>query len=215
MNLGQRFGENNLNLPPPVRKAEVNMNLDDRSRAGDPPAAAPSCGSAPRMPWLSESIRLNAPAGVRALYIPKGDAFIGGTLCVQELNLLGSAGGAMPFIIDWQDYALALVESANYTMGELIHARYRRLNDAVTIHVDLRVDVVGTIDSISATLPVETTSPLTRFATGMFDWTGPGGERGITVGRIQVGPDSTLVFYSPAFEPGSWHLCGQVEYEVS
>lgn len=193
-----------------------------------------SCGPTAQQPWIHHALRLNGRKGTTVLEVPFGDVRFGGTLCCEQLNVTGNGGDSdMIYVLqDWDDYPIVLPtvqgeEAGDKNSVQLItvhHARFRRLNNGVTVHVDVEVLLSEHTDEISVSLPLPTTATYVRVSTGMFDWTASApasapavGEpqRGITVGRLEVRENTDqLVFYSPAFEPGTWRLRGQVEYEL-
>lgn len=165
------------------------------------------CGRRPRSAYVEYALRLTAPAGVRALDVKEGDVSVGGMLCCSDLHVKNAI---------WRDFE---VTARPGTLERVGHARFRKTNGSITVDYDVDVRITAEEaqgGSVALSMPsLASAHPLhNRFATGIFSWIG---ENAVTIGRIVVrrGDIDGVMFNSPAFQAGTWHLCGSIDYEIN
>lgn len=206
-----------------------------------PPLRLPSLGGGPAMPAVQhhQSELPTQPFYFQSVSVR--DA-IRSSVVTFENNAVVERDGQKPtslwFFQDWTPYEPELLAPMDYALEYRVkHARYRRINNGVSLEVCVEVRL-GTDDaedettpdlgqtgvSVQISLPLPTHRPEARSRAALFQWTDEStGDVGSAPGKLVVPPASAdasphdsdrLVFYSPSFRPGPWVLEGSVDYEL-
>lgn len=152
-----------------------------------------------------------------ALHVTRGDAAIAGRVACNTLALPNSS--VLFYFADWQPYAVQCL-TADVSLLDVRHARFRQLNNSVTVDVDVDVLIgdAALTQHVDLSLPVNTPHAWHRVAACMLrlrDAQQSDLVIGYTLAHASVpGALNVLRFCAPAFAPGRWTLGVQLEYEV-